>query len=66
VSLTKTNEHLLTLDYLNTKLKQAQEDVNLFTLLISEIEQLKADQSKLSTSNNFLKVVHARNEENNE
>jgi hypothetical protein len=57
-------DKVLTLDYLNTKLKQAQHDVELFSLLIDEVQKLLSAETKLITSNNFLKLVANRGSEN--
>jgi hypothetical protein len=54
---TKDQEHLLVLDYLNTKLKQAESDVTTFSLMIEEVISLRKQKNNLNTSNNFLKVV---------
>ena len=48
---------MLTLDYLATKLRQAEADVELFTVMIQEIKALQSEKTKLNTNNNFLKVI---------
>lgn len=50
-------DKLLVLDYLQTKLNQAQKDIELFSLMIQEIEELAKDKKKLKLNNNFLQVI---------
>jgi len=62
--LTNTSESLLTLDYLQNKLKQAEADVGLFTVLIDEVTKLQNNNKQLDVKNNFLKVVHNKENSN--
>lgn len=64
MSLTNTSESLLTLDYLQNKLKQAEADVGLFTVLIDEVTKLQNNNKQLDVKNNFLKVVHNKENSN--
>lgn len=50
-------EQLIILDYLQTKLNQAQKDIELFSLMIQEIEALQKTTKKIKTNNDFLKVI---------
>lgn len=50
-------DQLLVLDYLQTKLNQAQKDIEIFSLMIQEIEELSKDKKHLKLNNNFLQVV---------
>lgn len=50
-------EQLIILDYLQTKLNQAQKDIELFSLMIQEIESLQKTAITLKKNNDFLKVV---------
>jgi hypothetical protein len=56
-SIKVEDNHLLVLDYIHTKLKQAQNDVELFSTFINELEELKSNGKKLKTNNNFLKII---------
>ena len=62
--MTNTSESLLTLDYLQNKLKQAEADVGLFTVLIDEVTKLQNNNKQLDVKNNFLKVVHNKENSN--
>jgi hypothetical protein len=57
VSSTKEQEQLLTLQYLESKLRQAEADVGMFGAMISEIKELSKDNKQLGTANTFLKIV---------
>jgi hypothetical protein len=52
------------LDYLQNKLKQAEADVGLFTVLIDEVTKLQNNNKQLDVKNNFLKVVHNKENSN--
>lgn len=48
---------LLTLDFLTTKRNQAARDLELYTTLIQELEDLIKSSQKLATSKAFLTVL---------
>lgn len=55
--MNKDKQHLLTLDYLNTKLTQAQKDVELFSLLLEEILSLQQRESRAILDSKFARVI---------
>jgi len=57
-------EQLLSLDYFQTRLNQAQRDVELFTVLIQEINDLIKRKEGITKEKNFLKIM--ANRETNE
>jgi len=52
-----STEQLLTLQYLEQKLKQAQADVGLFSILIKEVKDLAKENKTVGTANKFLNLV---------
>lgn len=49
---------LLVVKYIQNKLQQAQKDVELFSLILQELEELKKEQKELKLERNFLHVVY--------
>lgn len=60
----KKSQFDLTYKYLSNKLRQAQEDVNIFTLMLEELKKSDKDRNSLTIGNQFLKLVKTNNENN--
>lgn len=57
-------DKLLTLDYLQTRLNQAQRDVEMLCLMIQEVEKLVEGKKKSDSKAKFLSVVVSGSEDN--
>ena len=58
---TNNTEECLTLDFLQSKLNQAQRDVELFTIMIQELNKLISEKKKIikekTLEKTFLKLI---------
>jgi hypothetical protein len=51
------HSQILIRDYLNSKLQQAQREMELMTILINELDEILNEQKKNKQENTFLKLV---------
>jgi hypothetical protein len=64
--MNKNKEHLLALDYFNTKINQAQKDIELFSVLIAEIQSLQSKEGRATLESKFIKLAVSNKGEENE